>query len=101
MQERFAGAPASDGQGEAYEIGALIGAKDLAPGFGGDYEQGDWDYVYVLGLPDFAFYLDAGLEFFDAVAVADGDVVIRNVCLLIGGRKPANREIGAPRASLA
>jgi hypothetical protein len=77
MEKRLPGAPACNGQGKAHEIGAMIGAQNLASGFRGDDKQGDWNNVNILGLPDLAFDADAGFEFIDPVAVADDDVIAK------------------------
>ena len=71
VEKRFAGAPAGNGEGESHDFGSAEGAQNLTSGLRGHNKQGNWNYVYIRGLPDGSFHADAGFKFFDPVAVAD------------------------------
>jgi hypothetical protein len=75
MKEGLASTPAGDGQSKSHEISAMEGAENLPSGLRGDDKQGNWNYVYIRGLPNCPFDTDAGLEFGNPAAGANEDAI--------------------------
>jgi hypothetical protein len=71
MKKGLSGTPAGDGHGESDQSGAVIGAQNLAAGFGCDDEKRYGNHIKIGRFPDFALDPHAAFKFGDAVAVAN------------------------------